>query len=218
MKRRHWTSAVGLALALSPLAAAQAALESRLGGLAYYDTVLDVTWLANANAAAGSAFDDGSNTIDGRLSWASAVSWAASLEVNGLTEWRLPSMDVDGDGAVEDCAVASQAACLDNEYGYHFYWNGIDDQNPAPFTEVQTTNYWSGTEAGSSAWLFDFTFNDGSQLTTSKNFNAAAWAVHAGDVALVPVPAAGWLLAGALPMLLGAGRSLGGSRGRRRGV
>ena len=47
--------------------------------------------------AAGSAFDDGSNTTDGRMSWASAEAWAASLEYRfpialfnrGLGAWPL---------------------------------------------------------------------------------------------------------------------------------
>ncbi len=34
------------------VAGAQAALVSRLGGLAVYDTDYDMTWLANANLAA----------------------------------------------------------------------------------------------------------------------------------------------------------------------
>jgi hypothetical protein len=45
---------------------------------AYYDDVADLTWLANANAA-GSTMD-----------WAAANAWAAGLNVNGVTGWRLP--------------------------------------------------------------------------------------------------------------------------------
>ena len=47
---------------------ANAALIERLGGLAYYDTEADLTWLADANAGAGSAFDDGPSKTDGELS------------------------------------------------------------------------------------------------------------------------------------------------------
>lgn len=45
----------------------------------FYDTVLDVSWLANANAA-------------GRMTWANANAWAAGLDVFGKTGWRLPTM------------------------------------------------------------------------------------------------------------------------------
>lgn len=58
---------------------------------AYYDTTLDITWLANANAGAGSAFDDGFSTTDGGMTWANANAWAAALDVNGITGWRLPT-------------------------------------------------------------------------------------------------------------------------------
>lgn len=180
------------------VASANAALVSRLDGRAFYDTALDITWLADANAGAGSSFDDGSNTVDGRMRWLSANDWAASLEVSGVNGWRLADMNVSGGGVVVDCSTASAIACLDNEYGYHFYHNGVDSLNPHPFGNVQTTNYWSRNESASNAWLFDFTFNDGSQLTTSKNYNASAWAVHDGDVGVVPLPAVAWLFGSAL--------------------
>jgi len=182
---------------------ANAALVSRLGGQAFYDTELKITWLTNANAGAGSSFDDGSNTVDGRMSWANANDWAASLNIGGVS-WRLADMDVNGDGVIVDCSTAGATACLDNEYGYHFYHNGIDSSNPAPFSAVQTVNYWSQNPSGSNAWLFDFTFHDGSQFATSKNFKAAAWAVHDGDV--VPVPAAMWLFGSGLLGLTGIAR------------
>src|SRR3972149_4947029 len=55
---------------------------------AYYDTSLNITWLANANYA-GDA-----------MNWASANAWAASLNFNGITGWRLPTVtDTDGPDA-----------------------------------------------------------------------------------------------------------------------
>jgi len=42
---------------------AHALLLSRLGGAAVYDDDLDVTWLADANAGAGSSFVNGFSTI-----------------------------------------------------------------------------------------------------------------------------------------------------------
>lgn len=64
---------------------------------AYYDTVLDITWLANANLGAGSSYDDGSRTNDGRMTWDSANAWAANLSftdgVNVYDNWRLPTIE-----------------------------------------------------------------------------------------------------------------------------
>lgn len=59
---------------------------------AYYDTALNITWVANANAGAGSRFDDGSSTTDGRMTWVNANAWAESLDVLGVTGWRLPTV------------------------------------------------------------------------------------------------------------------------------
>jgi hypothetical protein len=205
MRKKWLWSAYGTCLltfgAVSPTSAA---LIPVLGGIAVYDTDQDITWLANANAGAGSSFDDGSNTSDGRMSWSNANDWAASLDINGFTEWRLPNMDINGDGTVVDCATVSANECLDNEYGYHFYNNGIDSENTGIFNSVQTNNYWSSTEfSASDAWLFDFTVNDGSQVRTSKNLNASAWAVHEGNIGAVPLPATTWLFASGLISLTG---------------
>lgn len=197
------------AACLTPAAAAE--LEPRLEGGAYYDSVLGVTWLADANLGAGSAFDDG-NDSDGRMQWQNAVDWAAALSVGGITGWRLASMDVDGDGEVVDCSVSSATLCRDNEYGHLFHQQGIDSLNSGPFENVGTARYWSGTEAESDAWLFDFTFGSGNQITASRNTNLLAWAVYDGDVAPVPVPAALWMLAPVVTCLL----ALSGRRAPRR--
>ena len=54
---------------------------------AYYDTTLDISWVADANLAFTSGFD-----ADGRMAWADANTWAANLSVNGVTGWRLPTL------------------------------------------------------------------------------------------------------------------------------
>lgn len=70
---------------------------------AYYDTVLDITWLADANYGAGSAYDDSGSytgsTTDGRMSWDNAKAWVANLNPygSGITGWRLPTTNpIDG--------------------------------------------------------------------------------------------------------------------------
>lgn len=51
---------------------------------AYYDTDLNITWLADANYAKTSGYD-----ADGVMDWATATAWAAGLY--GNTGWRLPN-------------------------------------------------------------------------------------------------------------------------------
>jgi len=81
---------------------ASATLIDRGGGL-IYDTVLDVTWLQDANYGAGAAFDNGADTTDGLMTWMYAIAWADDLAyvdtVRGVTwtDWRLPTVNpVDG--------------------------------------------------------------------------------------------------------------------------
>jgi hypothetical protein len=70
-------------LALAGMGAAQAALQARdldnnTFTDAYYDTVLNITWLADANA-------------NGPMTWNVADTWANALGVGGYNDWRLPA-------------------------------------------------------------------------------------------------------------------------------
>lgn len=53
---------------------------------AYYDTALNITWLADANYVQTSGYDS-----DGRMTWAQSVDWASQLVIAGFDGWRLPS-------------------------------------------------------------------------------------------------------------------------------
>lgn len=46
----------------------------------YYDTVLNITWQADANVNGTS------------MNWFDANAWVASLDINGFTGWRLPTL------------------------------------------------------------------------------------------------------------------------------
>lgn len=84
--------------------------------MAVYDTDLHITLLADGNAAAGSAFEDGALPNDGLMAWASANTWAASLMVGGGT-WRLPTAH-NYDGNI--CAAGTYN-CTGSEMGHLFY-------------------------------------------------------------------------------------------------
>lgn len=84
----------------------QAALQSRLGGLAYYDDVLDITWVGDPILAASNtfgltksasqyAFDPGTMGSTGRMTKANADLWIAGMNAAnylGKNSWRLPTM------------------------------------------------------------------------------------------------------------------------------
>jgi len=65
---RTVTTTVALVLSTS----ANAALLERLGGLAYYDTEADLTWLADANYAQTSGYD-----ADGLMTWQQSMDWSS---------------------------------------------------------------------------------------------------------------------------------------------
>ena len=131
------------------------------------------------------------------------------MENPDRNDWRLPSMDVNGDFAVVDCSSATEAACRDNEYRYLFHQYGITDVAPSPFTSVQSTSlgvpvYGSPDHFEFNTgrkWSFDFTGGTNTLPAVPENLNNA-WAVMDGNVAaIVPVPAAAWLFGSALGLL-----------------
>jgi hypothetical protein len=174
---------------------------------AYYDTVLDITWLGDGNYA-GTAMD-----------WATANSWAAGLDPygSGITGWRLPDTNPI-DGTTADDATYSYIGAEDRGYNVsapgtlyagstasmmaHLFYNtlggvafcnstgcGIPNwglSNTGPFSNIQPTRYWTATEYApytnhNYAWGFDM--EGGAQNGFNKGTNYYyAWAVHYGDV------------------------------------
>jgi len=217
-----------VATVLAVSSSANAHLLSRLGGQAYYNDEADLTWLADANAGAGSVFDDGQSTIDGRMSWANANDWAASLSINGVSGWRLANtVDVGNDGytytnfyqGVDFGYNITAASELSNMFysvlggvGYYDTSGNIQSvygiSNTSPFSNLQSNGYWSATEyapyAASNAWYFDMA--SGGQNYIPMDVSSYAWAVQSGDVGAVPVPAAVWLFGSGLVGLIGLAR------------
>jgi hypothetical protein len=202
MERR--LSVVGVAAALAYSGAAGATLIDRGNGL-IYDSVLNITWLQNADPASGRSFN-----------WFDALAWATDLSFDGLTGWRLPSVGPDhgpegpATGPPFDCSTGTAVECAasGNELGYMFYYN-LGGTRGSSKTGNQTTDgvtlnniqpaYWASTLAhsGSFAWIFGFgessIFGAGGQdlvLSAFPDSGASVWAVRPGDVsAAVPAPA-----------------------------
>lgn len=116
---------------------AQAALLSRLGGAAVYDTDLDITWIADANLAASNSFGldydvelgtfdmgtiivggneatlSGTSIIhaDGTMNWGGALEWVSAMNAAnylGVSDWRLPNISSECYGHL----------CSDSEMGH----------------------------------------------------------------------------------------------------
>jgi len=89
-------------------ASADAELQSRRLGQAYYDTALDITWIADGNLAATHPFGVsgmGTSTSGfGAMDWATARAWIAGMNAArylGVDDWRLPTV-IDTDGPDPD--------------------------------------------------------------------------------------------------------------------
>jgi len=158
---------------------------------AFYDSTLNITWLADANAGAGSAFDDGASTSDGDMSWAGASAWAASLNVFGVTGWRLPVM---GGGSSTESELSHMYCVTLGNFGP---CNPLTTTGPgtwgftntADFVNLASEWYWTGTPADpGTAWVW--AGDPISAYHTAEPVTAGnrAWVVHDGDVPVVPEP------------------------------
>lgn len=170
----------GSVFSVGLLSNANAALETRLGGLAVYDTDIDITWLTDADYAKTSGYD-----ADGLMNWYDANTWAASLNISGTSNWRLPEV---------------------NEMIHLYNVEDISIFSPNLFVNIHFFSYWTATEFEHiplNAWFFGMVH--GLYDWTTKNAALPAWAVHDGDVGagLVPEPKTYAMMSIGLLMLFG---------------
>lgn len=186
---KFWKLASAVTLIVASMNA-NAALIERLGGLAYYDDVANLTWLADANYAQTSGYD-----ADGMMTWADANTWVSGLSVSGVDGWRLAS-------AADNEMVTLFYDALGNTAGTL--------SNTGPFINIMLDEgYWySELLENDPGRALDFFMADGSNGDTNIHFEGDySWAVQSGDVSAVPVPAAVWLFGSGLIGLVGFARS-----------
>lgn len=165
---------------------------------AYYDTALNITWLADANLAKTSGHD-----ADGMMSWSAASAWAANLNVGGVTGWRLPTLvDSGAPGCAQiansDSDCGYNASTSTSELAHMFYvtlgnkgqnspsgttQSGSGLTNSGAFANLQSGPYWTGVEVPSTGYAWFFGTGKGIQNVSPQGNAYFAWAVHAGDVA-----------------------------------
>ena len=166
-----------------------------------YDTVLNVTWLRDANA-----------NPYGLLSWIEADNWARGLNVGGFTNWRLPTMIASPNATyayggtdygynvrtTSGATVYSEMASLFYDTLGNKAWKdtsgntqfGYGLANKGDFKNLQSADYWSDLESPQeprAAYIFNTGF--GNQYDKYKASGSYAMAVRPGDVAAsVPEP------------------------------
>ncbi len=172
---------------------------------AYYDTDLNITWLADANYAKTSGFVTTSpfgSQFVGVMDWWSGNAWASGLDLYGVTGWRLPSSTLlglaPGCGSETDhigCTVTPDPTF--SEMAHMFYTTlgnatgGLS--NTGPISNLQSNLYYNTSTFVQAGNPFAFRFSFGSGAATLGGELGAvpgyAWAVHDGDVRpAVPEP------------------------------
>lgn len=216
-------------------ATAHAALEGRdLNGTpataeAFYDTVLDITWLADANYFQTSGAD-----TDGLADFGTLSTWASNLVIGSYVAWRLPKA-APADGVAYDIGSTTYDGSSDkgynhsgagNEMGYMFYVN-LGNQAAYDTTGAPTachpnncliqTGPFDGLMPGEyyiqqgSWWVPYFRMSDGGYYPDPNgSLQRRGWAVHDGDigdaVVVVPEPRTWALLLTGLTLLAGVVR------------
>ncbi len=204
-------SALTCLLCLSALAA-NAALLGRApltpGGTdyqAYYDTDLNITWLADANLANTNAFGVTGINANGTMTWAKANEWIAAMNAAnylGVNTWRLPTVTDTGSSGCNyaysgtdcgynlDLSTGEMAHMFYSTLGNTGYYDTGGNPtgctsptycltNTGPFSNLQLGLYWSGTTYAPypiSAWLFHFVLGLQDYDGKELPFNYA-WAV-----------------------------------------
>jgi PEP-CTERM motif len=166
---------------------------------AYYDTVLNITWLADADIA-----NTRGEANAGRKTWSAASAYVAALDVNGITGWRLPKV-LPRDGSTVYNGVFTNNGTSDRGYantgvgwgttselGHMFYVtlanSAFSLTNTAPFSNLAANDYWTNQPLGAIATQgFFFNTGIGLQDTASLAFTYKAWAVRDGDIS-APIP------------------------------
>jgi hypothetical protein len=164
---------------------------------AFYDTTLNLTWL-NVQSAAST--------------WDVAKNWAESLNMGGVTGWRLPTMgsplaeaNWSYGGTNEGYNVATSSSEIASLFFSTLSNKSLRDTNGniqsgsglinnGSFQQLQSTYYWLGTQSATDntkAWYFDAGVGFQSEKNVGSGF-LHGLAVHSGDVgaivASVPEP------------------------------
>jgi hypothetical protein len=142
----------GMILLLLAFSTANAALLSRASGQAYYDDVLDITWLANANLADTNAFGVTGINANGTMTWAKANEWIGAMNTAnwlGTNDWRLPTV-----GPLNG-----------SSFNYSTSYNGSTDRG---YNQSEQGTAYAGSTASEMAHLFYNTLNNKGQCTPSS--------------------------------------------------
>ena len=173
------------------------------GGLGVLDSSTNLEWTSNMN-------------LGGPMRWAAANAWIATLNTSnyaGHSDWRLPTLNPSDTSCSSNfnpgggfptqyygygCTGGELSGLFVTDLGNkarESVLNQVGDTaeqiaNLALFSNVQSYDYWSGTEyAPNPSLAWTFLTADGNQVNYIKGLALFAVAVRPGDVAAsVPEP------------------------------
>jgi Protein of unknown function (DUF1566) len=197
MTMRPLFAAAGVCAGVLSFGVAEASLVASEDGETVYDTVNDVTWVANANLAQTKSFGVSGINPDGSMSWTTAQEWIAAMNAAnylGSSHWSLPAAKLPDDTCSQmPKAAAFGYGCVGSQMGYLYYHElgGVKgstiqlqhDANYRLFNNLQPYLYWLSTlwtRVPNSA--FSFSFGNGFQGTNVFVNAMYAMAVAPGKV------------------------------------
>ena len=130
---------------------ADAALYSRLGGQAYYDDTLNVTWMQDAGLAASNTFGVSGINAQGLMSWNTGQNWIAAMNsayYPGVVSWRMQNkIGINIDGCQDnfarqntDCGYNAVSVGPNASEMASMFYDTLDNLAywaPAPYSGVQ---------------------------------------------------------------------------------
>lgn len=232
---RCWPATIAAAvLASSPLPATAALigiLPATPGGTdyqAYYDDIIDVTFLADANYASSNNFNittiDMGGITGGVETYSTMTMWLAEMNSAnggaghlGASGWRFPYTPTADPGCSDQITspyVASWGfGCTGGELAHLYFTYDITTTNEGPFVNIErdsssTSGYWSSEISDAYNVSYQFRFGTGQLVPSTQTTGGFSytWPVHDGNISVVPLPGAVWFLATAIAGLMGYSR------------
>ena len=167
---------------------ADATLLSRAGGLAVYDTDLDITWLSDFGLfLPAQGFASTTGPLFRAFQYVDALNL---LEVAGVSNWRVPTGDPT---CPQGCASSEMGHLFYDELGGTLNQAILTSGDPdlALFSNFELPDegqgFWTSTLA-SATQNHVYSFEAGVQVSSPFSGNRRFAAVASGDVAPIPEP------------------------------